>query len=227
MYSSLGHCCQLYSLPWHGLSQLAPEGKGGELPVDPDVSQEEDGGGQQELDTEDSDAVGQPPVLRAPVLHTVRPLLDAESQDDVGPELDDVQLGVGDDGGRAQGGRRPDQADAGETDDVAAGGPDGVEDHVVSVQRYQADGEGGGEAEEEREEVDQLAERLEAGSRPGAGGELGQGGGAGHHHQQQVRHGQVDQVDVASRPQARVLQHGEDDEAAAWHLTIFQYNSGI
>ena len=140
--AGLSHRCQLYPLPWHGLSELAPEWEGGEFPVDPDVSQEEDGGGQQELDTEDSDAVGQPPVLRAPVLHAVRPLLDAESQDDVRPELDDVQLSVGDDGGRAQSCSRPDQDDAGETDDVAAGCPDGVEDHVVSVQGYQADGEG-------------------------------------------------------------------------------------
>ena len=142
VYSSLSHCCQLYSLPWHGLSQLAPEGKGGEFPVDPDVSQEEDGGGQQELDTEDRNAVGQPPVVSAPVLHTVRPLLDAKSQDDVGPQLDDVELGVGDDGGGAQPSSHPDDDDAGETDDVTAGGRHGVEDHVVAVQGYQADGEG-------------------------------------------------------------------------------------
>ena len=220
--ASLSHGCQLYSLPWHGLSQLAPEGKGGEFPVDPDVGQEEDGGGQEELDAEDSDAVGQTAVLRAPVLHAVGALLDAESEDDVGSELDNVQLGVGDDGSRAESSRHPDNHDAGQTDEVAAGGPAGVEDHVVSVQSYQADGEGWGEAEEEREEHGELAERLQTGAGPGAGGELGQGGGAGQQDQQEVRHGQVDQVDVPRRPQALVQQDWQDDETAACQVRIFQ-----
>ena len=140
--ASLSHGRQLNLLPGHGVSQLAPEGEGGELPVDPDVSQEEDGGGEEELNTEDADTVDQSPVLRAPVLHTVRPLLDAESEDDVLAELDDVQLGVGDDGGGTETCRHPDDDDAAHTDEAAAGRPDGVEDHVVSVQGYQADGEG-------------------------------------------------------------------------------------
>ena len=204
--ASLGHRGQLYALPWHGLSQLAPEREGGEFPVDPDVSQEEDGGGKQELDTEHSNTVGQSPVLSAPVLHTVGPLRDAECQDDVGPQLDDVELGVGDDGGGAQPGSHPDDDDAGETDDVTAGGRHGVEDHVVAVQGYQADGEGRGEAEEEREEHGQLTERLQTWSWPGAGRDLGQGDGAGQQHQQEVRHGQVHQVDVTRRPEALIEQ---------------------
>lgn len=165
----LSHGRQLYLLPGHGVPQLSPEGERRELPVDPDVGQQEDGGGQQELDTEDGDAVGEPPVLRAPVLHAVGPLTDAEGLDDVGPQLDDVQPGVGDDGGGAQGGTQPDQADAGQADDGAAAGPDGVEDHVVSVQGYQADREGRGEAEQQGEEHGQLAQRLHTRQGPRAG----------------------------------------------------------
>ena len=163
------HCGQLDLLSGHGVPQLAPEREGGQLPVYPDVGQQEDGGGQEELDTEDGDAVGEPPVLRAPVLHAVGPLTDAEGLDDVGPQLDDVQPGVGDDGSGAQGGTQPDQADAGEADDGAAAGPDGVEDHVVSVQGYQADREGRGEAEQQGEEHGQLAQRLHTRQGPRAG----------------------------------------------------------
>ena len=163
------HCGQLDLLSRHGVPQLAPEREGGQLPVYPDVGQQEDGGGQEELDTEDGDAVGQPSVLRPPVLHAVGPLADPESLDDVRPELDDVQSGVGDDWGRAESSTNPDEKDEGPADDHAAAGPDGVEDHVVPVQGDEADGEGGGEAEEEREEHGKLAERLETGERPGAG----------------------------------------------------------
>ena len=42
-----------------GTPDLPPEGEGGELPVDPDVGEQQQGGGQQELDAEDRDAVVQ------------------------------------------------------------------------------------------------------------------------------------------------------------------------
>ena len=106
------------------------------------MGEEEDGGGQQELHTEDSDAVGQPAVLRAPVLHAVGPLLDAEGEYYVGSEVNDVKPSVGDYGGGTQRGAEPDYNDEGDTNHHAASGPDGVEDHMVSVQGYQADGEG-------------------------------------------------------------------------------------
>ena len=43
----------------HNTPDLPPEGEGGELPVDPDVGEQQQGGGQQELDAEDRDAVVQ------------------------------------------------------------------------------------------------------------------------------------------------------------------------
>ena len=106
------------------------------------MGEEEDGGGEEELDAEDGDAVCEPPVLGAPVLHAVRPLADPESLDNVRPQFNDIQSGVGDDRGRAQSSTNPDEKDEAPTDDHAATGPDGVEDHVVPVQGDQADGEG-------------------------------------------------------------------------------------
>ena len=43
--------------PLQNTPDLPPEGEGGELPVDPDVCQQQQGGGQQELHAEHRDAV--------------------------------------------------------------------------------------------------------------------------------------------------------------------------
>ena len=50
---------------------------------------------------------------------------------------------------------------------------------------------------------------------PGCSGQLGQSGGAGQHHQQQVRHRQVHQEEVTGCPRIFVLGHRQNYKNAS------------
>ena len=61
-----------------------------------------------------------------------------------------------------------------------------MNNQLVPVKSYQADGESGGKGEKKREEGCQLTEGRDGGKRPMAGGDLGKGGGAGNQHKKKV-----------------------------------------
>ena len=89
----------------------------------------------------------------------------------------------------------------------------GVDYELVPVQGDHTDGEGGGEAEEEREEGGQLAESRNIGKRPVASRDLSQSSGTGNKHKQEVRDSKVDKKEVAVGAEvARVTDCCDDKE---------------